>query len=122
MDTELEHLRMRMIAMENLPIATLARAPERQLELGREMAAFISPRAGFTHHPRTVGAAAQMAHLFHRAEAIVNETCNWQVFNAQGLPDLHAAGAIDVEAAPTETQWALVRALVFGNSSSCPWQ
>ena len=67
MDTELEHLRMRMIAMENLMIALLTQAPDRQLELGSEMAAFISPRPGFTHHPRTVGAAAQMVHLLHRA-------------------------------------------------------
>ena len=67
MDTEIEHLRMRMIAMENLLIAMLAQAPERQLELGCEMAAFISPRPGFTHHPRTVGAATQMVHLIHRA-------------------------------------------------------
>ena len=65
--TELEHLRIRMIAMENLLIAMLAQAPDRQLELGCEMAAFISPRPGFTHHPRTVGAAAQMVHVLHRA-------------------------------------------------------
>jgi len=67
MSTELEHLRIRMIAMENLLITILAQAPDQQLELGREMAAFISPRPGFTHHPRTVGAAAQMVHLLDRA-------------------------------------------------------
>ena len=66
-NTELEHLRIRMIAMENLLITLLAQAPDRQLELGSEMAAFISPRPGFTHHPRTIGAAAQMIHLLHRA-------------------------------------------------------
>ena len=52
-------------------------------------------------------------------EAVVNETCSWLVFDAQGLPDLHAAGAIDAEAAPTEAQWAQIRALVFGDPSSC---
>ena len=46
-------------------------------------------------------------------EAIVNETCSWLVFDAQGSLDLHAAHAIDAVAAPTETQWAQVRALVF---------
>lgn len=66
MNTELEHLRIRMIAMENVLIAMLAQAPDRQLELGREMAGFISPRPGFSHHPRTVGAPAQMAHLLRR--------------------------------------------------------
>ena len=67
MSTELEHLRIRMIAMENLLITMLAQAPDQQLELGSEMAAFIAPRPGFTHHPRTVGAATQMVHLLHRA-------------------------------------------------------
>ncbi len=67
MNTELERLRMRMIAMENLLITMLAQAPDQQLELGYEMAAFISPRPGYTHHPRTVGAAALMVHLLHRA-------------------------------------------------------
>ena len=67
MSTELEHLRIRMIAMENLLITMLAQAPDQQLELGSEMAAFISPRPGFTHHLRTVRAATQMVHLLHRA-------------------------------------------------------
>ncbi len=47
-------------------------------------------------------------------EAIVNENCSWLVFNAQGLLDLQAAHAIEVEPAPAEGQWAQVRALVFG--------
>ena len=55
-------------------------------------------------------------------EAIVSETCSWLVFDAQGLLDLHAAGAIDAEAAPTEAQWAQIRALVFGDPSSRPVQ
>ena len=68
MNTELEHLRSRLIALENLLIAMLSQAHDRQLDLGCEMAAFISPRPGFTHHPRTVGAATQMVHLLHRAQ------------------------------------------------------
>ena len=48
-------------------------------------------------------------------EAVVNETCSWLVFNAQGRLDLHAALAIHEEAAPREAQWAQVRALVFGS-------
>ena len=47
-------------------------------------------------------------------EAVVNETCSWLVFDAQGRLDLHAALAIQEEAAPREAQWAQVRALVFG--------
>jgi len=66
-NTELVHLRVRVIALENLVIALLAQASDRQLELVREMAAYISPRPGFTQHPLTVHAAAQMIHIVERA-------------------------------------------------------
>ena len=55
-------------------------------------------------------------------EAVVNETCSWLVFDAEGSLDLHAAHAIDAAAAPTEAQWARVRALVFGDPASRPVQ
>ena len=48
-----------------------------------------------------------------RPEAVVNETCSWMVFDAQGRLDRHAALAIHEEASPREAQWAQVRALVF---------
>ncbi len=51
-------------------------------------------------------------------KAVINETYSWLVFDAQGLLDLHAAHSIDTEAAPTQTQWALVQTLVFDNASS----
>jgi hypothetical protein len=51
-----------------------------------------------------------------QAEAVVNETCSWLVFDAEGWMDPHAAHAIDAPAAPTEAQWAQVRALVFGET------
>jgi hypothetical protein len=66
-NAELVQLRIRVIALENLVIALLADASERQLDLAREMAAYISPRPGFTHHPLTVHAAAQMIDLVERA-------------------------------------------------------
>ena len=66
-NTELVQLRIRVIALENLVIALLAGAPERQLDLAREMAAYISPRPGFTHHPLTLHAAAQLIDLVERA-------------------------------------------------------
>ena len=50
-----------------------------------------------------------------RPEAIVNETCSWLVFDAQGAIDPRAAHAIDAVAVPTEAQWAKLRALVFGS-------
>ena len=49
-------------------------------------------------------------------EAVVNETCSWLVFDAQGQLDMHAVHSIDAAAMPTEAQWANVRAQVFGNA------
>ena len=66
-NAELVQLRVRVIALENLVISLLAEATDRQLELAREMAAFISPRPGFTHHPLTIHAATQMVDLVDRA-------------------------------------------------------
>lgn len=64
---ELAQLRIRMIALENLVITLLAQGSERQLDLGRWMAAHVSPRPGFTHHRVTLHAATQMRHLIKRA-------------------------------------------------------
>ena len=49
-NAELVQLRVRVIALENLAIALLAGASDRQLDLAHEMAAYISPRPGFTQH------------------------------------------------------------------------
>lgn len=62
-------LRVRLIAMENLVIALLADASERQFELAREIAGYISPRPGFTHHPLTIRASGHMGDLIERAGA-----------------------------------------------------
>lgn len=64
---ELVHLRIRVIALENMVLSLLAQASDRQLELAREMAAYILPRPGFTQHPLTVRAAHQMIDLLDRA-------------------------------------------------------
>jgi hypothetical protein len=66
-NAELVQLRIRMIALENLMIMILAEGSDRQLELAREMAAYISPRPGFTQHPLTTHAAAHMVDLVDRA-------------------------------------------------------
>ena len=71
---ELMQLRVRVIALENLVIALLAEASERQLEVAREMAAYISPRPGSTHHPLTVQAAAQMIDFIETAGHFRNGT------------------------------------------------
>jgi hypothetical protein len=66
-NAELVQLRIRVIALENLVITLLAEASDRQLDLVREMAAYTSPRPGFTHHPLTIHAATQMINLVERA-------------------------------------------------------
>lgn len=66
-NTELVQLQTRVIALENLVIALFAQSSAAQLALARDMAAFISPRPGFTPHPLTIHAAAQMLHLVQRS-------------------------------------------------------
>ncbi|MDQ2734995.1 MAG: hypothetical protein M3Y55_08415 [Pseudomonadota bacterium] len=66
-DAELVQMKIRIIALENLVIALLADAPQHQLELVRDMAAYISPRPGFTAHPLTLRAAAEMVGVIERA-------------------------------------------------------
>lgn len=66
-NSELVQLRVRVIALENLIVSLLARSSDRQLDLVREMATYISPRPGFTPHHLTIRAAAEMTHLVERA-------------------------------------------------------
>ena len=66
-DAELIHLRIRVIALENVVISLLAQASGQQLDLAREMAPYISPRPGFAQHPLTIRAAHQMIDLVERA-------------------------------------------------------
>jgi hypothetical protein len=66
-NAELVQLRVRVIAIENVVIALLARVSDGDLELVREMAAFITPRAGSTQHHLTVQAASEMIGLLQRA-------------------------------------------------------
>ncbi len=66
-DAELEALHVRVIALENLVISLLVAASDRQLERAEEMARYISPRPGFTHHSLTTRAAAHMIGLVERA-------------------------------------------------------
>jgi hypothetical protein len=66
-NTELVQLRVRVIALENVMISLLAQSSDRQLDRVREVAAYIVPRPGFTPHPLTIHAAAEMVHLVERA-------------------------------------------------------
>jgi len=66
-NAELVQLQIRVIALENLVITLLAEASEEALDLARDMAAYISPRPGFTPHRLTIHAAAEMISLVGRA-------------------------------------------------------
>lgn len=66
-NTELVQLQIRVIALENVVMALLAEATDRQVEIIREMAAFISPRPGHVQHRLTIHAAARMVCLTERA-------------------------------------------------------
>jgi len=66
-EAEMGALHIRVIALENLVIALLAEASDRQLELARDMVRYIAPREGFTHHPLTTHAAAHMVDLVERS-------------------------------------------------------
>ena len=66
-DAEFGALHVRVIALENLLIALLAAASDRELDVARNMASFLSPRPDFTHHPLTLHAAGHMTDLIERA-------------------------------------------------------
>ena len=65
-NAELVQLQIRVIALENLVIALLTDASDRQLDLIRDRAAYVSPRPGVTPHRLTIHAAAQMISLVKR--------------------------------------------------------
>ena len=67
-NAELVHLRMRVIALENLMIAVLAEGSDQQRQLALDMGGYIAPRAGATQHPLTVQASHHMTDLVHRAD------------------------------------------------------
>ena len=67
---EWAEMRTRVIALENLVIALLARASDEQRTTAREMAALILPRPGATNHRLTVHAAHRMTDLIGRAERL----------------------------------------------------
>ena len=64
---EFADLRARLIALESVTISLLLTASDRQIELAREMADHIAPRAGYTPHPLTLDAANHVNQLVDRA-------------------------------------------------------
>jgi hypothetical protein len=86
-NAELVQLRVRVIALENLVIALLAEGCDRPVEMVREMAAYISPRPGFTHHPLTTNAAAHMIDLVERAAHFRSAGIDERTLNHQANTD-----------------------------------
>jgi hypothetical protein len=68
-NAELVQLQIRVIALERIVIAMLGQSTNGQLDLVRDMAAYIYPRAGRTRHRLTIGAAARMIRLVEEAAA-----------------------------------------------------
>lgn len=66
-NAQLVQLQIRVIALENVVMALMADASDRQLKLVREMSACISPRPGHVQHCLTIHAAARMVGLVERA-------------------------------------------------------
>ena len=67
-NTELAHLHIRVIALENILLAVLAEGSERQIQVAHDMADMISPRQDTTCHPLTVQAAKHINDLIGRAK------------------------------------------------------
>ena len=79
-------LRVRVIALKNMVIASVAEGSDGPMEIVREMAAYILPRPGFTHHPQTTHAAAHMIDRVERA-------AHFRSAVADGLLSAHEAEA-----------------------------
>lgn len=71
--TEIEQLRMRIIALESLVMSLFAAGSNRQHDLAREMSMYIAPRPGFTPHALTLRAGKHMNNLLERASTIRDE-------------------------------------------------
>ena len=77
-NAELVQMQIRLIALENLMVVLLTQASGKQLDLAREMAAYISPRPGYTPHHLTIHAAARMIRLIDGAGHLREMSAAWQ--------------------------------------------
>jgi tellurite resistance-related uncharacterized protein len=86
-NAELVHLRMRVIALENLMIAVLAEGSDLQRQLALDMGGYIAPRVGATQHPLTVQASHHMTDLVHRADHFRTATVPTQPYKSTPVFD-----------------------------------
>lgn len=71
-DVEIVQLRVRVIALENLVIALLAHSSDHVQLTAREMADYILPKPGATHHRLTTRAETHMIDLLERSKHFRN--------------------------------------------------
>ena len=71
-------MQVRVIALENLLVVLLTETSGKQLDLAREMAAYILPRPGYTPHRLTIHAAARMISLIDGAGHLREMSALWQ--------------------------------------------
>ena len=69
-EMDLQHLQVRVIALESLVIALLAGVSDAQRDLARNMAVYIAPQPGSTPHPLTTRASHQVLNSIERAEQL----------------------------------------------------
>ena len=86
-NAELMQLQIRVIALENLMTALLADLSDRQLALVREIAAYISPRPGYTLHRLTVHAASRMVSLAEAAGQLRKLRSDKEVLDGPSDPE-----------------------------------
>ena len=77
-NAELVQMQIRVIALENLMAVLLTGTSRERLNLAREMAAYISPRPGYTPHHLTIHAAARMLSLIDGAGHLREMSAAWQ--------------------------------------------
>ena len=85
-NAELVQLQIRVIALENLVMALLADSSDGQLALVREIAAYISPRPGYTLHRLTVHAASRMVSLAETAGQMRKLRSDKEILDAPSDP------------------------------------
>ena len=86
-NAELVQLQIRVIALENLMKALLADSSDRQLALVRGIAAYISPRPGYTLHRLTVHAASRMVSLAEAAGQLRKLRSDKEVLDGPSDPE-----------------------------------
>ena len=91
-NAELVQMQIRVIALENLLVVLLTETSAKQLDLAREMAAYMLPRPGCTPHHLTIHAAARMASLVDGARHLREMSAAWHSGDGMQVDSARAEG------------------------------